>query len=347
MNWSVYPIKDFPRLSQQWDALIQSHNYPSFMESCFMQPLIDEFGTGNELIGLLFQDNELRAGVILSRLGMGRWQTFLPSQLPLGACIFGGDLGIEYVAKTLIKKLPGLPLTIGFVQQDQLFQKRTPDSEILQALDYIETSWVEIAGEFDAYWEARGKNLKQNTKKQRNKLATENIETTLECITDPALVKQAFVDYGALESLGWKAKDGTAIHPDNAQGRFYTQAFEKLCSQGRGRIYSYSFGDKVVSMDLCIESGANIIILKTAYDESYKTLSPSTLMRQEQFRQLFEESRFKRIEFYGKTMEWHTRWTDLNRPIYHTNFYRWKLVKKLIGLRNRVKSKQPVPTGSN
>jgi hypothetical protein len=28
------------------------------------------------------------------------------------------------------------------------------------------------------------------------------------------------------------------------------------------------------------------------------------------------------VEFYGPLMEWHTRWTDRARDIYHVNFYR-------------------------
>ena len=104
---------------------------------------------------------------------------------------------------------------------------------------------------------------------------------------------------------------------------------ENYCAQGRGRIYRYWFGDKVVAMDLCIHDELVLVILKTAYDESYKSVSPSTLMRQEQFLQLFTEQKFQRIEFFGKIMEWHTRWTSQSRTIYHATAYRWAWLKEL------------------
>jgi hypothetical protein len=104
---------------------------------------------------------------------------------------------------------------------------------------------------------------------------------------------------------------------------------ENFCAQGRGRIYRYRFNDKVVAMDLCIEAGDRIVILKTAYDETYKTVSPATLMRRDEFRELFDSGKFKRIEFYGKVMEWHTRWTENDRKIYHTTAYRHALIGKL------------------
>ena len=42
-------------------------------------------------------------------------------------------------------------------------------------------------------------------------------------------------------------------------------------------------------------------------------------MRQEIFKQLFDDGMLKRIEFYGKVMDWHTKWADEMRTIYHIN----------------------------
>jgi hypothetical protein len=79
-------------------------------------------------------------------------------------------------------------------------------------------------------------------------------------------------------------------------------------------------------MDICIEGGGTLVILKTAYDESQKTFSPSSLMREEAFASIFREGNIGRIEFYGRLMEWHTRWTENARTLYHANFYRWPLL---------------------
>ena len=329
MTWKLYPIARLHERAAEWDHLQRGCNHAAFLESPFLLPLLAEFGAGNELLALNHEQGKLGAGAIVRPCGKGRWETFQPSQLPLGAWVANSDMHLASQAKELLTQLPGLALALGVTQLDSMLQPRPDDNPTLRTLDYIDTAWVEISGSFDDYWDALGKNLRQNTKKQRNKLLTEGTETRIECITDPTQVAQAMQDYGALESAGWKAADGTAIHPDNAQGRFYRKMLENFCASGRGRIYRYSFGDKVVSMDLCIDSGSVIIILKTTYDESYKNVSPSTLMRQDQFRQLFEEGRYQRIEFYGKVMEWHTRWTTNTRPIYHATSYRWPIINTL------------------
>jgi hypothetical protein len=91
-------------------------------------------------------------------------------------------------------------------------------------------------------------------------------------------------------------------------------------------------------MDLCLETAGALVVLKTTYDETVKVVSPATLMRYEIVKSLFDEGRLHRVEFYGKAMEWHMRWTNDLRTLYHVNRYRWSGVKRLrLALRKAVK----------
>lgn len=322
MTWRLVPTARFADHAAAWDALQRSLTDTPFLESAFVLPLIEEFGSGREMLALDEAADGLQAAAVVRPAGHGSWETFQPSQLPLGPWL-APPAELQQRMHTLLAALPGLALSLGITQIDPRLQPRPGEGRDLRLLDYIRTSFIDVEGDFDAYWEGRGKNLRQNTRKQRNKLQAEGIEPQLECITSPADVASALADYGALESAGWKAGSGTAIHPDNAQGRFYRRLLEDFCGRGHGRIYRYRFGDKVVSMDLCIDNGPLVVILKTAYDESYRAVSPSTLMRQDEFRAWWGEGRYRRIEFYGRTMEWHQRWTDKERDLYHATLYRW------------------------
>ena len=329
MKWQTFPIDRYREHAAEWDALARDCGAIPFHESAFIEPLLKEFGSGDELLALCRDGQTLVAAAIIKRRGNGIWETWQPSQLPLGAWLARPGHALPALLECLMPALPGIVIGVGVTQLDPLLQPRPADATRLQTLDYIETAWVEIEGSFDAYWEARGKNLKQNLRKARTKLQNDGVTPLLECVTDAAGVAAAIADYGVLESAGWKAEGGTAIHPDNAQGRFYRAMLENFCQQGRGRIYRYRFNDHVVAMDLCIENAGVIVILKTAYDEAFKAASPAFLMRQDQFRQFFDEGRLKRIEFYGKVMEWHTRWTDRQRTLYHVTAYRWSALQAL------------------
>lgn len=322
MPWQFLPASALPDHAAEWDALQRATTHTPFLDTLFLLPLLQVFGQGDERLALLREGGQLRAAALLRPLGKGRWETFQPSQLPLGPWVSAATLPLADTLHGLLKAVPGLGLSAGLTQLDPRLHPRPADGDTLRTLDYVSTSWLEIEGDFDTYWEARGKNLRQNTRKQRNKLQTDGVATTLECVTRPEDVDAALADYGRLESAGWKAGTGTAIHPDNDQGRFYGAMLRGFCAQGRGRIYRYRFGEQVVAMDLCIDNGPLVVILKTAYDEAHNKLSPSTLMRQDQFRAWWEERRYQRIEFYGKTLEWHTRWTEQHRVLYHATRYR-------------------------
>jgi hypothetical protein len=98
---------------------------------------------------------------------------------------------------------------------------------------------------------------------------------------------------------------------------------ENFCAAEAGRIYRYWFGDRVVAVDLCIESQGTLVVLKTTYDENFKTLSPASLLREDELRAIFHEGRIRRVEFFGKVMDWHTHWTSATRTLYHVNCFRW------------------------
>ena len=145
----------------------------------------------------------------------------------------------------------------------------------------------------------------------------------------------AIAHYGQLESAGWKAQSGTAIHPDNAQGRFYRELLEHASLRGEAVVYQYLFDDRVVAMNLCLLSQGTLVVLKTTYDESIKTLSPAFLLREEELQDIYRQGQIKRIEYFGKVMEWHTKLTDKKRTLYHLTTYRWPFIKKLAEARRR------------
>ena len=332
MNWTLVPIAEWPAVTADWARLNEQLGDLPFFDPHFMSPLVASFATGKELIAIArAESGEICAMGIFSRTGVGRWQSFQPSQLPLGAWLALPQGDRAELLDGLLAALPGLNLALALTQQDEGVAARPANGQRVQTVDYIRSAWVDISGSFDDYWAARGKNLRSNMRKQRSKLEADHINLKLETLRDPEQVAQAIAEYGQLESTGWKAKAGTAIHPANDQGRFYRAMMESFCQAGRGCIYRYRFDDRVVAMDLCIEGGDALVILKTTYDESFRAVSPAFLMRQEMWMQLFGEGRLKRIEFFGKLMEWHTRWSDHSRAFFHLNFYRWGWLLSLRG----------------
>jgi hypothetical protein len=346
LRCEILPLDSFDRLIPEWDHLSKRYRQAPFLASDCVSALLEYFAQGGERIVRVVDDAGLAAiGVFGRRRGL--WETFQPSQSPIGCLVTREGLALPELLAAIGRSLPGLALGVAATQQDPLLCERPADGGRIGTLDYITTAWVEVAGSFEDYWNARGKNLRQNLRKQRRKLADDGVVATLEVIDTPEGVSEGVADYAALESAGWKASGGTAVSIDNDQGRFYVRMLSAFCARGRGKICRYRFGDKVVAVDLCIESDEALVVLKTTYDESIRAFSPAALMREELFRQWWEEGRLRRIEFYGRMMEWHTRWTDRSRTLYHVNWYRWPgLMRVASRVAKRVQSRSAAPAAA-
>lgn len=326
MKWQILPASRFGEYAHLWSELQSRQPAAPMLAPAFVTALLEAFGRGDELLALCEAQGRICAAAIVAPQGSGRWTTFQPSQAPLGLWLQCPGLALAPLLDSLTRALPGFPLLLGLTQCDPLLTPR-PASARVRTLDYISTARISMDTGWETYWQARGKNLRNNLKKQRNRLAADGVATRLEALTAPQDMEAAVADYGRLESGGWKARNGSAVHADNEQGRFYRKMLEAFAQQGQARVYRYWFGERLVAMDMCILERDCIVILKTSYDETTEAgFSPALLMREEACRGLFAEAQLARIEFYGKVMEWHTRWTEEVRTLYHLNHYRWPVL---------------------
>jgi hypothetical protein len=338
MNWTIVPASEFAVHAGRWRALHALSAASPLLAVEFIEALLGVFGTGKEMLAWYEDDMSTSAMTILAPGGIGIWNTFQPSQAPVGLWLQRDAAPPDALLRALLRKLPGPGLVAGITECDPMLMARPADSATARTLDYIRTARITIAGGggFEAYWETRGKNLRNNLKKQRNRLRQDGVETHLEICRAPEEMARAVMDYGRLESSGWKATSGTSVDAANVQGRFYRTMLEAFAARNAASVYRYWIGGQLAAMDLCVEGGGCIVVLKTAYDESLaRQLSPALLMREEACRVLFETGKFERIEFYGRVMEWHLRWTDEVRVMYHLNAYRWPGLAQLHRLRRR------------
>jgi CelD/BcsL family acetyltransferase involved in cellulose biosynthesis len=330
MGWTFHSaLENFSRYRDLWDEVNRSHGDHLVLDSLFVEPLVRQFASQKTLLAVC-EDKGKPVVALLEPAMKGMWRTFQPSQAPLGLAVFGARDGIHLSQQIrgLMRALPGYALGLSFTQQD-------PDSSSFETLngafaaerlDYIETARLTVPKDWEEYWRSRSKNLTHNLLRQRRRLEEKGSKVELAAERDPKGVAVAIGGYARLENSGWKGKEGTAVSVDNAQGRFYRDMLERLCARNEGVIYSLLIDGKIVASDLCVERDGTMVILKTAYDEDEKGLSLGLLLHMEIFRTLSQEGRIHLIEFYGRVRDWHLKWTNDVRTMYHVNLYRHRLV---------------------
>jgi CelD/BcsL family acetyltransferase involved in cellulose biosynthesis len=332
IHWTAFPASSLTISSthaNHWDALNASRGDIPVLSSLAVITALKTLGNGTERLFIGDVNGDVVAMLVLVRSGTFKWTSFQPSQLPLGAWVARSSLALTGIARSLLSGPLGPSLVLSITQIDSMLAQREPDAEDIQHDDYIDTAWVDIAGSFADYWAARGKNLRQNMRKQRSKLASEGIQVSMTVVRDHAEIRSAIEQYGLLESSGWKGKEGTAVRQDNAQGHFYRELLELASKTGQARVYQYRFNEKIVAMNLCLLRSGTLAVLKTAYDESIQYYSPAFLLREDEMQSFHEDPLIDRIEYLGRLMDWHTKFTHEKRPLYHLTTYRWPFVKTL------------------
>lgn len=336
LAWRLLPastLKTDASLARDWNRLNVATSNQPFLDADAVADALAIFGGAHEHLALAYAGQTLAAMLVISKTAPFRWCTFQPSQLPLGAWVIAPGFDLALITRTLLPALPGFALTLSITQADPRFTPRPADTPTLHTDDYIDTGWLELVGSFESYWHERSKNLRHNLRKQRHKLADQGVHISLREVTAPEDMAAAVARYGALESAGWKAGIGTAVHPDNEQGRFYRQLLEKSARAGEALVCEYWFDDRMVASNLCQLRGDTLVVLKTTYDEGCKHVSPAFLLREAELQSFFETGRIRRLEFYGRLRPWHTHWTEHRRTLYHTTAYRTSWIRQLARLR--------------
>lgn len=339
MNWLVLPHTDFPQYKQQWAQLNDETMNLAFFEPEFVEALANHFFEGNEKLVLAFEQDTLIFAAFFLDQGKGQWSLAMPSQNPLGMMLHKIKLLDDKFVSSLAKALPGIVTMIDFLQTDTR-HTQFETSKTFEVTPYITTGNRPIAEDFSEYFQSLGKNMRQNYNKVNNRAVRAGDKLSWQKVDTPTAVKEAIIKYGELESAGWKNQQGTAISPDNQQGKFYLQALLALARNGQACCWYFLINDQIVAVDLCIQKGDCLIILKTTYNEEFNKQSPALMLKIEMLKYYsvnMEKEGIKNVEFYGKAMEWHKRLDSNLREINHFTFYPSIAAKTVIQLVKKLK----------
>jgi hypothetical protein len=323
-------VDSFERHRERWDTLNKASGNHILLDSGLVSLLLRHFGS--DRIFLAVCDEPDRPGMALvEKTRSGFWQTFQPSQAPLGLILLGSGHDVPGQMRRLIRSLPGYALGLAVLHQDPDYSAFAglPPGGGVETVDYIRTARVTFSGTFEDYWKARDRHFVRDLARRRRRLTESGIPAELSTIREPGHVAQAIREYGRLETAGWKAELGTAISADNPQGAFYRELLEHFCERQEAVVYRLVLGGKTAAANLCLARDGMLVVLKTTYDESLPAFSPGRLLDEDMRRALFTEGRIKVEEYYGPFNESQGKWTDEVRTLFHVNVYRSGAVRRL------------------
>jgi hypothetical protein len=350
MAWSIFPATVLETTQAQvWQEANRRHqqSHP-LLDLKFVGPLLRHFGNPGVRLAIEMNGAEPLSAVLFERARPGVWQLFLPSQAQIAPAVFGvTNNKAEQDARfgAWFESLPGYGVVIGLQNQDTAFSGVAQGAYAgMDILPHARTVGITLDTDFDLYWKGRSVKLRENMARQLRNLERAGLTPRLVTRRQHMEMAAAVAAHGDLESGGWKAGQGTAIHCDNAQGRFYTEVLERFADDGRVRAFQLFFNDTLAASQFAIEQNGMMVLLKTAHREEYSRHSPGRMLDYFMLKELFAERRLRVVEFYTNASQGDSRWATFSRDIVHVNVYRSAFARRAL---NAVRSWRRRATGGH
>jgi len=322
-RWGFFPAADFYRISEKWQSLCRHGIQSPLLSADFVEVSLRHFGRGDELICIAENQTGPVAATILRRKNGLVWETFHPSQMPLGPWLQLRQCDFSTLMQSLLRALPGPTMMLGVTELDPQFLPR-PDAKALRTIDSITTGEIDLPDSSEHF----KKSINSKPFNRRLRKAEKEIGSiTLICDEGPEAISEYVNLYASMESRGWKGKTGTALSPNDEQSNFYVDLLRRFAENGRARMFTLKMGARKVAAQIAIVEDDVLYLLKTTYDSQLKALGPGVMLHYYITLHCYEQpTRIKRIEFYGPLNESQHMWITGTRAIYHANAYRSRLL---------------------
>jgi hypothetical protein len=324
-----------------WDDLNVAHcgSHP-LLSSRFIRILVKYLGDQSLQGAKLCDGARVMSQTLVRKTGFGRWEVFTPSQAPISPIVFvRGDTSAPAASLLqLLGTLPGARLLMTVPTEDAPYSvfggaefplhKREPLGVTMNVTD---------PSGFESYWDSRSRDLKKNIRRYLGRVEQEHDGIDFRCVHTSSEIEAAVHRFGLLESSGWKAAEGTALHPGNEQGRLYAEILREFSLTNSARCYELYIGGQLASSRLLISGPSMHVILKTTFREEMKHLAVGRLNLYFVLRDLIGDSEGRTVEFYTRANADTLAWATQSRPMCAVSIYRNSLVSRLAGLKQRIK----------
>ena len=338
LHWQLHPIDADQGLGahrEAWDRLnrqlMAGH---AMLDGAFVDALLRHFGAGGVQLAVACDGETPVAMLLLNRQarGLGVWSSFLPSQTQIGPTLVTPDLDLG----GLLAVLPGYASELDLLCNDPRFgDLRELPGRPVKGLPHALTMSVNLRNGFDDYWAQRPRKLIQNMRRYLRRLQSEDGTERLDVISAPEAIAAAVDRYAALESSGWKGREGTAVSSDNPQGRFYAEAMSQFAARGEALVYELWLGDDLLASRMLLLRGDMVVMLKTAFHEQFERFAPGRVLLLRTLEDLFKRVPGGVVEFYTNAEADLLAWSTSQRWINHVSIYRHRGLPAVYGLLRR------------
>lgn len=148
--------------------------------------------------------------------------------------------------------------------------------------------------------------MRSNLKRRRKMLESRG-GASFELQTGSAVEPDMLSKFMAIESSGWKGREGTAISNGPETTLFYKNIIDNFFAHGRLEWHLLRVHDRIIAIEMGLRCGHSLMIPKIAYDEAYADGSPGAILTEETIKSSILRDDVAEIN-YMSDEDWHRYW---------------------------------------
>lgn len=320
-GWSVVQLnRSLAQFTSAWDKLnaIEFGDHP-LLHSSFVNKLLQQFGSGNEVLALRGPAQCPTAMCILDRHRTATWRSFMPGQAQISPTLVSRSEQL----RGLVEALPGLALQVDLLCIDPLISRLWAGEGVrLACVAHEVTIGIDLHIGLENWLSHRPSQLRKNLRNYEKRAQTAGISFHLKVVEEAEDIEAAVLRYAALEGKGWKGEAGTALASSEAQLHFYVDLLTAASAWKGASVYELWAGEQLAASRLILSRDRWNVILKTTFDESLRDYAPGRVLLLHVIQDAFARWPRARLEFYTNASQDQLAWVDEQRTIQHFTLYR-------------------------
>lgn len=301
VNW-IHSVEDFNALAPEWDALAAGGD--PFSDWSWFDAWWRAFGAGRRLeVCTLREGDQLLGAYALCRSGAGL-RGLANSQTPAFRPVARDALALAQISDAVRRAAPQLELPV--LPGDEPAHRAMHDCvRAAGGLDFAvvqkRSPITDTRGSFEEYRKPRKGQWREMERRSRKAARDHHASFSL---IEPATDFEALLEEGlVLEAAGWKGRAGTAILSSSPTADFFRDVARAAARRGELRFSTLRLDGVLAAFDLALVTRGRYFLLKTAYDESARSLAPGLVLRRAVIEECFS-AHLDAHEFLGIDMAW-------------------------------------------
>ncbi|HEU5311065.1 MAG TPA: GNAT family N-acetyltransferase [Candidatus Eisenbacteria bacterium] len=305
-------VEAVDRLAPAWDELADDAEAPACRRPGWVRAWWRAFGRGSLNLVTVRRDGRL-VGVVPMQRRNGELRSTSNYHTPSFGLLAADPAAVDSLATALIRSTPRR-LTVAFLAEGEsslaaleASSRKARRPTVVRVLERC--PYIALDGTWENLLETRRHQFARELRRRRRRLHARG-RFELDVQDGSRDLERYFEEGLVIEAAGWKGENGTAIASSPETRGFYLEIARWLASRGSLRLSFLRLDGRAFAFEFAYEECGRYSLLKSGYDESWRSDAPGVLLRAATIERAFEVG-LRRYDFLGKDDPWKREWTSM------------------------------------